>query len=259
LDGINFSKEVLLRLSGLEVLVSVLEVSELNISGVNKTDRLVGIFNFLGDISTVNIAVSFEISNDFLINGQISVLLNVRLGGQVLDDVELVQKSFLGGVNRFEVFQEVDGVQITQARSDVLSINFVIRSAVSSPRAFLAISGSGGINVDVGREEVVEHRAGFAGFNIDDHLLVHLVVVHENQGFIKVLGIEIFRGEGNEARCAVISEVNEDVVISSALEDSVATNRGGIALEDGQEVFGGDILLAVVDLNASVAGMSLPL
>jgi hypothetical protein len=252
LDGIKLSSEFFVSLSGLEVFVFALEVSELNISGVNKTDVLVGVFNLLGNISLVNIAVSFEVSNDFGINFQISVLLDVRLGGQVLDDVELFQKGFLGGVNRFEVFQEVDGVQITQARSDVLSVNLVIRSAVSSPRAFLTISGGGGINVDVGREEVVEHGAGFAGFNIDDHFLVHVVVMHENQSIIEILSIKIGGGEGDETSGTVISEIDEDVVFSSALEDSVATNLGGIALEDGQEVFGGDFLLAIVDLDASV-------
>jgi len=244
LDRSELSLEVLAGLEGLEVVVSVLEVVELDVSGVNEGSVLQRISHrVLGSQGTIDVAVSFEVTDDFLSDIQITELLNVGLGGEVLDDGELFSEGFLGGIDGFEVFQEVDGVQVTQTSSNVLSVNLVIGSAISSPRAFFAIGSSGGVDLGVSGEEVLKHGARFAGLDVDDHLLVHLVVAHVGQGLDEVISIEISAGEGNEADSTVISKVDEDVVFSSALEDSVATNSLGISLKDSQEVFGGDILL----------------
>jgi hypothetical protein len=252
LDGAEFSIEGLFGLRRLESRVLVLEVVELDISRVNEGGLVT-----LGSTdhgSSGGVVVGFEVTDDFLSDVQITELLNVGLSGEVLDDFELLLKGFNAGVNGFEVFQEVNGVQITQARSNALSQDSVLRSAVSGPRAFFTIGSSGGIDVDIGREEVFEHGARFTGFDVENHLLVHLVVVHKVQGLDEVIGIKVIRvaRESNETSGTVISKVDKDVVFSGTLEDFLATSSLGISLKDGQEVLGGDILSLIVDLDTSI-------
>jgi len=250
-DGAEFSIEGFLGLRRLELRVLVLEVVELDVSGVNE-GRLVSLGDTNG--SSGGVVVGFEVTDDFFSDVQITELLNVGSGGEVLDDFELFSEGFNAGVNRFEVFQEVHRVQITQARSDALAQDSVLRSTISGPRAFFTIGSSGSIDVNIFREEFFEHGAGFTGFNIENHFLVHLVVVHEVQGLDEVVSIEVIRAsrEGNETNGTVISKVDKDVVFSSALEDLLATSSLGIALEDGQEVLGGDISSLIVDLDTSI-------
>jgi len=246
-DGFEFTSKGGEGFFRSEVGVLVLEIVELDHSGVNE-GRVLASSVFRDSLSLV----SLEVSDNFFSNLQITVLLDVGLGGCLQDDVELFLEGFLGGVNGFEVFQEVDRVQITQARSDGLGVDTIVGGAVSGPRAFFTIGSSGGVDLDVVSEEVFEHGARFAGFDVNDHFTVLLVVAHVLQSSNEVIGIEVFGGESNKTSGTVIREVDEDVVVLGALEDLLALGGSGISFEDGQEVGGGDISSLIVDLNTSI-------
>lgn len=90
---------------------------------------------------------------------------------------------------------------------------------------------------------------------VKNHLFVLLGCGHLLEGCKQVLGIEFSVGETNQARCSMVSEVDEHVVISSRLEDSsssLSLDGSFIAFEDGQEVFGGDSSLGIVEFDSLV-------
>jgi len=100
--------------------------------------------------------------------------------------------------------------------------------------------------------EASEHGARFASFHIEDELLVHLFGVHGLEGAEELVSIEEFIDDGNETSTTVISEVDEDIISSSALKDFLSASGNRVTSEDSEEVLGIDISTLVVNNAASI-------
>lgn len=81
---------------------------------------------------------------------EITVLHDVTFGGLLFGDLELFEQSFFGDIFRIGIFHPVDGVQVTQ-----VGLSFFI--VVASIGRFFGIRGRGAIDVDVVRQETLQH------------------------------------------------------------------------------------------------------
>jgi hypothetical protein len=100
--------------------------------------------------------------------------------------------------------------------------------------------------------ETGEHRAGFAGFHIEDEFLVHFLGVHGLEGVKELISVKEVINDSNEAGGSVISEVDEDVVVSGTLKDLLPLGCGGVTSENSEEVVSSDIIALIVDNTASI-------
>jgi hypothetical protein len=100
--------------------------------------------------------------------------------------------------------------------------------------------------------EVGEHGARFASFHVEDELAVHFLGVHGFKGVEELVSVEELVNDSNETSTTVISEVNEDIVSSSALKNLLSTSGLGITGEDSKEVLGIDISTLVVNNATSI-------
>ena len=89
---------------------------------------------------------------------------------------------------------------------------------VARVRRLSSVGRGGGVNVDIGCQKTVEHGPAFAGFHVEDHLVIFLQLAHDFDGLQQLARVELPVGEGDQARGAVIGEVNEDVVFGSAAQ-----------------------------------------
>ena len=131
----------------------------------------------------------------------------MTLGRLLLCDLELFEEGLLADVFGIGIFHPVDRVQITE-----VGLAFVV--VVTRVRRFFGVRRRGGVDVDVGGQDVFEHRTGFAGFDVDDHLAnerVHCAAdeslvstrtdlfvfvgrVHLSDGLVQIFGVEL-KGE----------------------------------------------------------------
>lgn len=68
----------------------------------------------------------------------------------------------------------------------------------------------------------------------------------------ELVSIQVFRGESDESRRAMIGEKDEDLVIGSKLEYLFALSCGLIPFKNSQEVFRSHISSPIVDLHSRV-------
>ena len=83
--------------------------------------------------------------------------------GSLLCDEELVEQGFLIELLDVGIFHPDDGVEITE-----VGLPFLV--VVTRVRRFFAVRCRRGIDIDIVRQKIVEHRAGFACFDVDHHL-----------------------------------------------------------------------------------------
>ena len=75
----------------------------------------------------------------------------MTFGGLLLRDLELFEEGLFGDVFSIGIFHPVDRVQVTEVR-----LAFVI--VVARVRGFFGVRRCGGVDVDVGGQDVFEHR-----------------------------------------------------------------------------------------------------
>ena len=115
----------------------------------------------------------------------------------------------------------------------------------------MAVGSGGGVDVDV-LVQLGEHGARLASFEVEDELVVHLLFMHGIQSLVEVISVEVAVDDSNQTDGTVIREVDENVVVFSALEDLLATGGGGITGKGSKEVSWGDIFAGVVNLDTSI-------
>ncbi len=176
----------------------------------------------------------------------------MALGGLLLDDVELLIESYTENVTFLGVFQKVDAEQIPQTRPNMLALNNILGRTIRSPRRLIGISSTQGIDLGVFGKGG-EHGSGLAGLQVEDELVV--LAVDFGEGGDEVLGVEVFGGECDKARGAVVREEQEDVVVLGGFEDlaaALAGDCGLVALEDVEEDGRVDAGSFIVDYNTRI-------
>jgi hypothetical protein len=186
-----------------------------------------------------------------ILEGLVTVFHWVGLGDSWEDGSVLVIKSFSGEVSDVRVFHPRDRPGVTEAASDALSSDNIIRRAVETPRALFCVSSSVSEDAEV-CWEVGEHGAGFASFHVEDELVVHLLGVHGVKSAKKLVSVEEVINDCNETSGTVVSEVYEDVVSGSALKNLLSASGGRVTSEDSEEVLGIDIITLVVNNAATI-------
>lgn len=94
--------------------------------------KLVPEVNFLMFFVFVN-SSSLEISDGLAVESQSSPVQNVGLLSFSLDDFELSIKGFRAHLGLIRVFHPVDREQVTKTRTNLLTVNLIIRRAIGSP------------------------------------------------------------------------------------------------------------------------------
>jgi len=116
----------------------------------------------------------------------------------------------------------------------------------------VGVGSRNGINVEVILEDVLEHGSRLTSLDVDGHLLVHLVLVHELEGLMELIGVKVSTGwHSNESWGTVVSEVEEDLGVLVGLKDW-STSSGGISLKNVDNVGSGGLASFVVDLAALI-------
>mmetsp|Transcript_17551 Transcript_17551/g.29617 ORF Transcript_17551/g.29617 Transcript_17551/m.29617 type:complete len:380 (+) Transcript_17551:298-1437(+) len=260
----NLVLKSLLVLLGGVVHDLVVEEVELDVSGVDGERvlslnlplvQVEGLLNHLltggsEDVPEIGLGLleaGLEVSDDLVGPVELSPLENVGLVGQLLNVIVLVLKSLDVHLGLLGILKPVDGEEVSEAGSDRLSVDLVIGGAVSSPGALLGVGGGHSVDVEVVLEDVLEHGAGLAGLDVDDHLLVHLVGVHVLEGLVQLVSVEVSSGgHGNESGGSVVSEVEEDLGVLVGVEH-LSSSSLGVSLENSEDVGGGNIFALVVD------------
>jgi hypothetical protein len=186
-----------------------------------------------------------------ILKGLVTVFRWVGLRDSWEDGSVLLIKSFSGEVSDVRVFHPRDRPGVTEAASDALSSDNIIRRTVETPRALICVGSSVSEDAEV-CWEVGEHGARFASFHVEDELLVHLFGVHGVKSTKKLVSVEEIVNDCNETSATVISEVDEDAVSSSALKNLLSASGGRVTSEDSEEVLGIDIRTLVVNNTASI-------
>jgi len=88
------------------------------------------------------------------------------------------------------VLHPVGGEQITEARSNMSSVDGVVGRAVGGPGGLSGVGGSNSVDTGVG-SEFGEHGSGLASFNVEDELLVHFLLMHGVDGALELIGIQV--------------------------------------------------------------------
>jgi hypothetical protein len=186
-----------------------------------------------------------------ILEGLVTVFHWVGLGDSWEDGSVLVIKSFSGEVSDVRVFHPRDRPGVTEAASDALSSDNIIRRAVETPRTLIWVGSSVSKDAEI-CWEAGEHGAGFASFHVEDELIVHLLGVHGVKSTKKLVSVEEVVNDCNETGATVISEVDEDVVSGSALKNLLSASGGRVTSEDSKEVLGIDIITLVVNNAATI-------
>jgi hypothetical protein len=82
----------------------------------------------------------------------------------------------------------------------MFSINLIIRRAIGGPRRFSWVGSREGIDAHIIGKVILEHGSGFTGFKIEGELFIHFIFEHSIEGFLELVGIEIFMRESNKIR-----------------------------------------------------------
>jgi len=198
------------------------------------------------------ISTRLEISEWLGIEGELTELKNMRFGGELLDSLILVQKGLSAHLGFVGIFHPVDGEEITKARVDGFTIDLVVWRAVGTPRRFFGVGSSDGVDVQVVLENVLEHGSRLASLDVDDHFFVHLVLVHEFEGFMELIGVKVSTGwHSNETWGTVVSKVEENLGVFVRFENW-SIGGGGITLKDVDDVGGGSLSSLIVDLTSGI-------
>jgi hypothetical protein len=186
-----------------------------------------------------------------ILEGLVTVFHWVGLGDSWEDGSVLGVKSFSGEVSDVRVFHPRNRPGVTEAASDALSSDNIIRRAVETPRTLIWVGSSVSKDAEI-CWEAGEHGAGFASFHVEDELTVHLLGVHGFKSTKKLVSVEEVVNDCNETSATVISEVYEDVVSGSALKNLLSASGGRVTSEDSEEVLGIDIITLVVNNAATI-------
>lgn len=140
LSGGDLVDQILVDIRIVGILIeSVKEIVNVDVSGINR-DSLVGVIGFVGglemlgddgqELLTVVRSESLEGSDGLVGESQVSPLHNVRSKGGSLNFLELLLESPGLQVRSKSVLHPVNGEFVTEAGSDLLSVNLVVRWAV---------------------------------------------------------------------------------------------------------------------------------
>mmetsp|Transcript_39155 Transcript_39155/g.100292 ORF Transcript_39155/g.100292 Transcript_39155/m.100292 type:complete len:339 (-) Transcript_39155:310-1326(-) len=152
------------------------------------------------------------------------------------------------------VFHPVVGKAITEVGAEVVIV-------IACVRALMGVGSSHGVDVHISWEDAGKHRARFACFDVDGHLVVLVCGVHALQSVHEVLGAQRLRddevvvGEGDEARSTVIGKVQKDVVVCCRVDHSAGAHTLhtiSVTAQDIEQVLWLDITLGVVLENTGV-------
>jgi hypothetical protein len=247
-SGMGSSQIILVSTEVLVVLAVHGDITGLNLA------RLGGLRSLsLGEDEGESLGLALESTNAHVSPGEVTILHDVRLSGELLDSLELVTERLLHA-NAVSVLHPGDRVEITQAGAKLNAVDNIIRGAIATPAALLSVRGGGGIDVEIGGQETLEHGAGLASFHVEDELAVHLLGEHALESSVEARGLEVGANrEGNDAGSSVVSEEDEDIILRSRLEDLASgLDASRVAGDDVDEGVSGHIVAGVVLLAASI-------
>lgn len=143
---------------------SVVEVVQFDVSRINSEGVLalmlffspvvkslisLGLKNLPPVLLFCGVSSRLEIGESLGVKGELTKLHNMRFRGKLLDCLELRFKCFGSHLGSIGVLQPVDGEKISKASSDGFSIDLVVWGAVGSPRRFLTVGSSDGVDVHI--------------------------------------------------------------------------------------------------------------
>lgn len=104
----------------------------------------------VGNLLGGGIFTTQVITDSFTGESEVTPLHNLGLGGQILNNSVLSLEGVVRKISvSISVFQPVDGEQITQAGTDVLTIDDGIRTAISSPGGLIGTGSRDSVDVEV--------------------------------------------------------------------------------------------------------------
>jgi len=203
-------------------LSSLGEVVHLDVTGIDECLRLFlglgHLWDHIHDLVLPGLVIGAIDSSlehaDRLVLDQCNVAEDLNWGfiSEDLDGVVLPLHGFVSNGILFSVFHPVDRERVSEAGSDLYSVDSVLWGAVSGPRAEAVVGSSHGSDVDV-RFEVWEHRARLTCLDVEDHLVVHVFGVHCVNCVIQSIGVQVLSWEGDEAWSTVVREEHEDLAL----------------------------------------------
>ena len=146
---------------------------------------------FLPVINLVHVLARLEVANWLIGPGKLTPLEDVGLGGLLLDSIVLFLKGLDLHVGSIGIFKPVDREEISETGSDGFAVDLIVWGAVSTPGALLGVGSCDSVDIKIILKNVLKHGSRLTSLNVNNHLLVHLVLVHELQSFVEFIGIEI--------------------------------------------------------------------
>lgn len=247
------------------------EVVKIDVSDVNGEIVLLG--NLLGGVAQLllqetfanrfesrphvlwcGVLTSLELTDHLRGNGEVTPLKNVGLGGLLTDkavlSVKCLRSKLLSSGSFVSVLHPVGGEKITKTRSNGDTVDLIVWVAVSTERALLSIGGRDSIDINVLSEDVFEDRTGLTSFHINDHLLVHFVLVHVLKNLIELIGEHEEIRHSHNTWTTVISVIEEDLRVLVGLQNLFANTF--ITSEDTHDLLPAGLVTLVVNLAALI-------
>ena len=90
--------------------------------------------------------------------------------------------------------------------------------------------------VDIVGEVVLVHGTSLACFGVHDQLGESFSCVHIVESFLQIVSVHLLVGESQQTGSSVIDEVDEDVVVGSAVQCFAAADVHRLTGEDVEEI-----------------------